>query len=158
MSDILTDISLKEDITSVTLYNVPFGIKNIALIFSELSIACVNIDMISQTPPKGKYVDVSFTVDDLALSDIMSVVSILKRELPDISSGISSGNAKLTFHGEHINDSPGIASYIFSLFEKNKVDVNIITTSDKDISVLIPGHSIQKISDAITEVFHMTIL
>lgn len=154
---VLTGVALLEDITSVTIYKIPFEIGNLSKIFKHLSDAGVNIDMISQTPPKGRYVDLSFTACDGELSKIMTVISQLNAEFPGISSGVSSGNAKITFMGETMNGFPGVASFIFSVFSENGVDLNVITTSEKDISVLISGHDAQKISTALEKALKLPI-
>jgi aspartate kinase len=156
MENGITRVHISEEITSVTLFNVPYEVENISSVFSLLSEALVNIDIISQSPPIGRYVDLSFTAKDEELSKIMGVLPRIKERLSDITSAISSGNAKIVFIGEDINEIPGVASKVFDLFCEAETDIHLITTSENDISVLVPGHAVEKIKTAIQEILGVT--
>ena len=62
------NISVKSNISMLILDNVPSDAGFISLVFDKFSDEAINIDMISQTPPRGKYTSIAFTFDDSELA------------------------------------------------------------------------------------------
>ena len=74
----ITGLSISDDVLMVTVNNVLYNAKNIAIVFERLANHNVNVDMISQTAPFNGYVNVSFTVPKEDIYTIDEVAKELK--------------------------------------------------------------------------------
>ena len=90
--------------------NVPSDAGFISLVFDKFSDEAINIDMISQTPPRGKYTSIAFTFDDSELTKALGCLSHIKEECPSLSSSVSSSNSKITVMSEDMRSGYGFAS------------------------------------------------
>ncbi len=137
MKDIIRSITLNEDVTLVSVYNVPSDTGLLASYFSDIAGRGVNVDMISQTAPLGGNISYSFTVPDNQLVRVLELSAKYNALTPDRRLEISSGNCKLSFFGEDMKTTPGVAAKVFSVFAQAGMELKLITTSEIDISVLV---------------------
>lgn len=155
--DAITKITLSEDITLITLRNAPSSMAFISTVFSEIASSGINVDMISQTAPIGGRISLSFTIPDDCLPEILNIFARLRTIYPDIKTDITSGNCKFSFFGEIMRSTPGIAADVFAKIAKLQIEVIIITTSEIDISLLIPKADYQSVSQAFEDAFGLKI-
>jgi aspartokinase len=155
--DAITKITLMEDVALITLRNSPSEMKFISSVFCKIAQKGINIDMISQTAPLGGKTNLSFTVSDESLGDILEILVQLRADYPGIKSDISGGNCKISLFGEQMRYMPGVAAKVFETIAEMKVDIIIITTSEIDISLLIPKADYQSFSHAFENEFGMKI-
>jgi aspartate kinase len=155
--DALTKITLNEDVALVTLRNSPSDMKFFSRVFGEIARKGINVDMISQTAPLGGLTSLSFTVPDESLGDILEIFARFRAEYPGIKSDISGGNCKISFFGEQMRYMPGVAANVFEAIAGMKVDIIIITTSEIDISVLIPKSDYESFSNVFESLFGVKI-
>ena len=59
----IQSITLKDDVTLISLQDSPADIALVSRIFQMISDAGIDVDMISQTPPHGSDPSLSFTVN-----------------------------------------------------------------------------------------------
>lgn len=142
-------VSITENVTLVSLNDSPADIKIIARIFTLLSEAGVDVDMISQIPPHGNIPYLSFTVNDDDLTKVFEVAAKLREENPELKLGISSGNSKISVFGEDMRACPGVAAKVFTAVAGTNEDVRMITTSEVDISLLVYSHGSNAVVSAI---------
>lgn len=134
----ITKISITEDVTLITLRNSPSSMKFISHVFDMIAKKKINVDMISQTAPVSEHTNISFTLPDESLGVILDVFSNLRAEYPGIKYDISTGNCKISLFGEPMRDASGVAASVFDILARIKIDIQIISTSEIDISLLIP--------------------
>lgn len=151
----ITQISTCEDVALITLRNSPDDLKFIARVFRMIADKGINVDMISQTAPLGGCIDLSFTVSGEDLGGVLEVFAVLRGEYPDLKSDISSGNCKLSIYGESMRDLPGVAAHAFELIATRNVDIRLITTSEIDISVLLPKADFDSVYAQLKKDFHL---
>lgn len=149
----ITTIIATEDVALVTLRNSPADIHFIAHAFLEIAKKGVNVDMISQTTPAGNLINLSFTVSDSQIGMILEVCAMLRKEKPQIKTDISSGNCKISLSGEAMRTIPGVAARVFDTLAETGADIRIITTSEVDISILIPQPEYVGIRERLEQVF-----
>ncbi len=147
-------ISVKSNISMLILDNVPSDAGFISLVFDKFSDEAINIDMISQTPPRGKYTSIAFTFDDSELTKALGCLSHIKEECPSLSSSVSSSNSKITVMSEDMRSGYGFASKVFSAVSRASGDVRLITTSETEISILVPDLDEKQCLSEITECFN----
>lgn len=141
MKNVITDISITENVSLVTLKQIENRHGILASIFGMLSNVGINVDMISQSYPAKETVELSFTVSDEQLSQLISFFTAHK----EFKASVFSGNTKISFFGNEMENSPGVAAYIFDIFAKAECDIKMVTTSTRDISCLIDPEYTSKI-------------
>lgn len=153
----ITKITLTEDVALITLRNSPSDMKFISKVFTKIAASGVNVDMISQTAPIGDKTNISFTVSDNDLGKVLEIFTQLRADYPSIKSDISGNNCKISLSGEQMMYMPGVAAKVFDVIAGMSLDIRIITTSEIDISLLIPAASYQSFSHALEDAFGMKI-
>ena len=135
--NIIEKITKSDEISLITLYNVPSDISFIADIFQQIADNNISVDIISQSVPLSDLCSLSFTIPDNDLEKIFDVISNIRKNNPGINSVISSSNHKLTVYGEKMNTAYGIAAKVFKTAADYNADIRIINTSETDISLII---------------------
>ena len=136
----ISSISFCRGVCLVTLRNVPCDSAVIGEIFTSISENGVNVDMISQTAPRGSTIDLAFTIAQDAMNQLMPVVNGFKARLPELNLEMSMGMTKLNFYDENMVNTPGVAAHVFSTLAQGGIRVIMITTSTVDISLLVQEH------------------
>lgn len=107
-------------------------------IFGPLAKGNINVDMILQNiSHDGKFANLSFT---LPRADLEKALKILKKEKSKIGYKkiISSNNiSKISVVGVGMRSHAGVAQTLFDTLGKNKINIQVITTSEIKISILI---------------------
>ncbi|HEX2938710.1 MAG TPA: ACT domain-containing protein [Ruminiclostridium sp.] len=150
----VTNITTLEDTALITLRNSSSDIKFMAGVFKMIAQRGVNVDMISQTAPLGGRISLSFTVSGDDLGKILELLAILRNDYPELKSDISSGNCKISVYGEGMRDLPGVAAETFEILSDLRVEVHLITTSEVDISVLVPKSDFEAAYDGLVKHFN----
>jgi aspartokinase len=151
MNSLITDITIMENVTLITLINIPTVNGIISDIFVSLAENDINVDMISQTPPlKGK-INISFTISDEDLFSAIQTLKEFKTNAPDLRIEVNSNNTKLSLYSEEMRRTPGIAAKTLNVLSKNSIDIIMITTSEVDISYLIYTTDVKNAYTALNE-------
>jgi aspartate kinase len=122
----------------ITLVQVPDKPGIAADVFSLLADAAINVDMIAQTvSPDGKATDISFTLlrGDLAGAEKRLRDAQNRLGFADL---VSSNNvAKISVVGLGISGHAGVAASIFRTLAEKSINIQMITTSEIRISILV---------------------
>jgi aspartate kinase len=141
MEDIVVrGVSLDKNQAKVTLVGVPDKPGIAARIFKAIGDATINVDMIVQNISHGSgapATDLSFTVDKPDLLKAQKVIDNLK---PEIGFGkvIATDNiAKLSIVGVGMKSHTGVAGKMFDTLAREGINIEMISTSEIKISVVI---------------------
>ncbi len=137
---VVRGVSLDKNQAKVTLVGVPDKPGVAARIFKALGDATVNVDMIVQNISHGTgtpQTDISFTVDKPDLLKAQKVIDGLKKELGlrDVITAEKTG--KLSIVGVGMKSHTGVAGKLFETLAKEGVNIDMISTSEIKISVVI---------------------
>jgi aspartate kinase len=139
---VVRGVSLDKNQAKITLVGVPDKPGVAARIFKALGDAAVNVDMIVQnishgTPDKVGTTDISFTADKPDLLKAQKVIDGLKKELGlrDVITAEKIG--KLSIVGVGMKSHTGVAGKLFETLAKEGVNIDMISTSEIKISVVI---------------------
>lgn len=149
----VSTITVTEDIALVTIDSAPNRVDVIAHIFSAFGGAEIDLDMISQTAPRGDQVSLSFTV---AGSDSVKVLSLLKdfsQRHGGLRPLIRSDNCKILLAGEEMRGRPGVTARAVSALAEAGAELSLITTAEAEISLLVPSAHLDSSLDALEKVF-----
>ncbi len=139
-SVVIRGVSLDKNQAKITLAAVPDQPGVAARIFKALGDAAINIDMIVQTASHGAgtpATDISFTMDK---ADLLKARKLLK----DIQSGIGyreviadENIGKLSIVGVGMRSHSGVAAKMFEALANAGINIDMISTSEIKISVVI---------------------
>lgn len=144
------NFTFTEDITLVVLDEAPADLCFVASAFEALSVGKIDIDMISQSPPKGSSSGLAFTLSDSDLGAALETIAKLREIFPKIKISVSSGNTKLLISGDDMKNNYGIAAEVFNAVAATHADVRMITTSEIDISLLITNPDVELIKSKLS--------
>ncbi len=122
-------------------------------IFSLLAKVNVNVDIILQSIGRGESKDISFTVKR---SDIDTAVATLEEHRASIGFDhidVSRNLAKVSIVGAGMIDNPGVAADMFEALAGERINIQMISTSEIKVSVLIDEEEADKAVSAIHRKF-----
>lgn len=150
----IQNISVVEDVTLVSLNDSPTDMNTISKIFDMISTNNIDVDMISQTPPHSNKPHLSFTVSGDDLGKILELSAKIRDLYPDVKLSVSNGNCKISVFGEAMKGQPGVAAKVFAAAAKANTDIIMITTSEVDISMLVPQSDLTATLESIKGAFN----
>jgi aspartate kinase len=152
---VITGLTINDDVLMITVNNVEYKSKNIALIFDMVGKHNVNIDMISQTAPFEGFVNVSFTCSKDDSFAIAEVAKALQVEMPQIELSQESEITKLSVVGIGMMKQSGVAAKVFNIFSDNNIEFKQVTTSEISISYTINSADKQKAVDSLAKALNL---
>jgi aspartate kinase len=137
---VVRGVALDKNQAKVTLVGVPDKPGVAAKIFKALGDATVNVDMIIQNISHGTSspaTDISFTADKPDLLKAQKVIESLKAEVGyrDVITAEKIG--KLSIVGVGMKSHTGVAGKLFETLAKEGINIDMISTSEIKISVVI---------------------
>src|SRR6266481_414547 len=137
---VVRGVSLDKNQAKVTLVAVPDKPGVAARIFKAIGDANVNVDMIVQNISHGSgkpATDLSFTVDKPDLLKAQKVIDGLKKEI-GFGEVIATDNiGKLSIVGVGMKSHSGVAGKMFEILAREGVNIDMISTSEIKISVVV---------------------
>ncbi len=127
-----------------------------AEIFMSLADSNINVDMIVQNISEGgNTTDITFTVprDDVDKSE--KIMSEIKDSVPYERVIIDSRIAKISVVGVGMRSNAGVASGMFNVLSDNGININVISTSEIKISVLINEKDAEKATKMLHKFFEL---
>jgi len=141
MEDVVVrGVALDKNQAKVTLVAVPDRPGVAARIFKALADAAVNIDMIVQNVSHGDgkpTTDLSFTLDKPDLLKAQKVIEGLKGEVGCREVIATEKIGKLSLVGVGMRSHSGVAAKVFETLAKEGINIDMISTSEIKISVVI---------------------
>ncbi len=136
--EVVSGITYSRDEAKLTLVGVPDRPGVAAGIFGPLAEANVNVDMIVQNVSEdGKWTDLTFTVSRTDLARTEQILAGIKDEL-GVSRVLPDENVvKISVVGVGMRSHAGVAQRMFRALAENGINIQVISTSEIKISVLI---------------------
>src|SRR6516225_1017395 len=137
---VVRGVALDKNQAKVTLVGVPDKPGVAAKIFKALGDATVNVDMIVQNISHGSGVpatDLTFTTDKPDLLKAQKVIEGLKKEIAYKDLIVAEKIGKLSIVGVGMKSHTGVAGKLFETLAKEGVNIDMISTSEIKISVVI---------------------
>ncbi len=146
-------VAVDNDISKVALIGLPDKPGIAFKIFSLLSAKKVNVDVILQSVGRDNTKDISFTVkqDDLELA-----LKIINDNLKIIGASkvVTKNNlSKVSVVGAGMQSNPGVAAKMFEALSDANVNIDMITTSEIKISVIIKRDLSEKAARVVHDAF-----
>jgi aspartate kinase len=135
--EVVNGVAFSRNEAKITLMNVPDRPGVAANVFGPLAQANINVDMIVQNiAADGKTTDLTFTV---ARVDAVRAITALKDDADLVGCDIRLDDkvAKISVIGIGMASHAGVASTMFRTLFENNINIQVISTSEIKISVLI---------------------
>jgi aspartate kinase len=153
---VVRGVALDKNQAKVTLVAVPDKPGVAARIFKALGDATVNVDMIVQNISHGTgspSTDLSFTVEKADLLKAQKVIDGLKSEIGFGNVIATDKIAKLSIVGVGMKSHTGVAGKMFETLAKEGVNIDMISTSEIKVSVIIDLAKAEQAMKAVHEAF-----
>ena len=152
----VTGVAYSKDEAKITIIDVEDKPGVAAEIFKELASSSVNVDMIVQNNfIERKMTNITFTVPMTDLKKSLGVLEELKKRIV-FSKVLDEQNlSKVSIIGSGMRNQPGIAAKMFECLSNNSINIEVISTSEIKISVLIDRNKTEAAVNALHSVFNL---
>ena len=153
---VIRGISIERDQAKVTISGVPDTPGIAGLIFSAISSGQVIVDMIVQNASTSGTTDISFTIhkDDLRVTE--EFLRPLVTKIGARALLAKNGVAKLSVVGIGMRSHSGVASRLFQCLGEADVNIQLISTSEIKIAVVIDESDVDRAARATHTAFGLS--
>ncbi len=134
---LINGVAKDDSIARISIIGVPDKPGLAFKIFSKLSLKDVNVDIILQSIGRNGTKDISFTTDKAKLPVAMEVLNDYITKLGATSIVTDDNVAKVSIVGAGMESHPGVAADMFEALFDSDINIQMISTSEIKISVLI---------------------
>jgi aspartate kinase len=122
-------------------------------LFDVLAKAGINIDMILQSIGREGTKDISFTCSDGDMDDAIKAIEQNKERLQYSSIESRPDVAKVSIVGAGMMTNPGVAAKMFEALYNEDININMISTSEIRVTVLVDLKDADRAANAVHEAF-----
>jgi len=151
----ITGISTTQNDAKVTLVGVKDRPGIAASIFKPLSESSINVDMVVQNiSADGKETDLTFTIKNEDLNKTRKITNSNKK-IKFKKLLFDKNVSKVSIIGVGMITTPGVTYRMFQALAKHKINIQVISTSEIKISVLIHKKNLNKAIKALHKEFKL---
>lgn len=152
---LVSGIAFSREEAIISLAAVPNRAGLEGRILSLVSDADIEIDMIAQNATDEKTTDFTFTLQRRDYNKALKVIESLAAELNVATVKGNANVAKLSLVGIGMCSHAGVASTMFTALGDKSINIQMITTSEIKISVVIDESALEKAVRAVHEAFEL---
>src|ERR1039457_5004277 len=152
---VIRGVAVDKNQAKVTIAGVPDKPGIAAKVFKTIADAQINIDVIVQNVSEKGFTDISFTV---ASNEAAKATKVLQPSVKEIGArDVTSTTeiAKLSVVGIGMRSHPGVAPKMFETLAATGVNIDMISTSEIKISVIIGLKDADKAARAVHDAFEL---
>ena len=134
---LVTGVSLKTDEARISVTKVSDRPGIAAELFARLAESDINVDMIAQSTGENQLNTISFTIPE---NDLSLTEEIMQKQIDSWNQGsinIKKNIAILSVVGIGMKSHAGVAARMFNILAKNRINIEMISTSEIKISCVI---------------------
>jgi aspartate kinase len=146
---VIRGVSIERNQAKVTIEGVPDKTGTAAKIFNALAAANVVVDVIVQTAPHEGTTDISFTTNSDELDKAGPVLKAVAAEIGALGVTQMAGVAKISVVGIGMRSHSGVAAKLFNLLAAGGFNIQMISTSEIKIAVILDEDSIAEAAKAV---------
>ncbi|MFA5857480.1 MAG: aspartate kinase [Elusimicrobiota bacterium] len=139
---VVSSVAFDKDQAKLSITDLPDKPGVAAKIFSELGKANIMVDMIIQSAAQDRSNDISFTVSKHDLDKVLPILAKLKKEIGAKDVLCDKDVAKVSIVGVGMRSHAGVAAKMFSALAKEKINIEMISTSEIKISCMVDSADI----------------
>ena len=150
---VIRGISLERNQAKVTVDDVRDEPGIAGRIFSAIARGNISVDMIVQSVSEHGTTDVSFTMHETDLPAATELLTPLVKEVQAAGLITKAGVAKLSVVGIGMRSHSGVAARLFDCLGKGGINIQLISTSEIKIAVVIDGQDADRAAQLTHEEF-----
>ncbi|MDP9098372.1 MAG: aspartate kinase [Verrucomicrobiota bacterium] len=150
---VIRGISLERNQAKVTVDDVRDEPGIAGRIFSTIARGNISVDMIVQSVSEHGTTDVSFTMHETDLPAATELLAPLVKEVQAAGLITKAGVAKLSVVGIGMRSHSGVAARLFDCLGKGGINIQLISTSEIKIAVVIDGQDADRAAQLTHEEF-----
>jgi aspartate kinase len=150
---VIRGVSIERNQAKVTVQGVPDHPGVAARIFTAVAEANLVIDMIVQNVSSEGSTDISFTLNADDLPRMAGVLEPINREIDAGGMTAQGGVAKLSVVGIGMRSHSGVAAKLFETLSAAGINIQMISTSEIKIAVIIDESEADKAANVVHEAF-----
>jgi len=150
---VIRGVSIERNQAKVTITNVPDKPGVAAKVFTAIAGAGVGIDMIVQNVSVSGTTDISFTLNKDELPKARIALNPLIKEIGAKDLIAQDGIAKLSVVGIGMRSHSGVAAKLFEALSQGGVNIQMISTSEIKIAVILDESKIDHAANVAHEAF-----
>lgn len=134
---LISGVAKDDNIARISIIGVPDKPGLAFKIFSKLSAKNINVDIILQSIGRNGTKDISFTVEKSKMADAIALLDSYTEIIGATSIVTDDNVAKVSIVGAGMESHPGVAADMFEALWSSNINIQMISTSEIKISVLI---------------------
>jgi aspartate kinase len=150
---VIRGISIERNQAKVTIDDVRDEAGVAGRIFSVIASGNISVDMIVQSVSKHGTTDISFTIHENDLDSAAKLLAPVVKEVQAAGLLTTSGVAKLSVVGIGMRSHSGVAARLFDCLGKGGINIQLISTSEIKIAVVIDGKDADRAAQLTHEEF-----
>lgn len=143
------------DVAKITLVGIPDKPGIAASLFEPLAKAGVSVDTIVQNASVARITDITFTLAESDLKKAMDVVRPIAEQLGATSIAADPNIGKISIVGTGIQNTPGYAAKMFRALYDAGINIDLISTSEIRITVIIEEGKVKEAVKALHKAFEL---
>jgi aspartate kinase len=153
--EVISGVTATKNEAKISLRGVPDKPGIAAKIFASLAQKNINVDMIVQNVGESGLADISFTIVNTDLPRAMEIVEKVCRALGAQKAEADKDIAKISVVGVGLRSHSGVAARMFEALARNKINIEMISTSEIKISCVVRKAQADKAVCAIHRTFRL---
>ena len=134
---VVSGITLNKNQAKITLCGVPDKPGVAVKLFKDLALAGVSVDMIVQNVSHTRSTDISFTIAKGDCAKAGKITKMVARKIGSSDVLLDEDIARVSIVGVGMKSHHGVAAKMFGIMADNKINIEMISTSDISISCII---------------------
>ncbi|OGT42974.1 MAG: aspartate kinase [Gammaproteobacteria bacterium RIFCSPHIGHO2_12_FULL_37_34] len=152
---LVSGIAFSQEEAIISLAGIPKQIGLEGLILDKISQAYIEIDMIAQNTTAQDTVDFTFTVQRREHSKALKIIEDVAKKMGATSVKTNAKVAKLSLVGIGMRSHTGVASVMFKALGEAGIPIQMITTSEIKISVVIDEAQLERGVRVVHQAFNL---
>jgi aspartate kinase len=143
------------DVAKITIVGVPDRPGIAASIFEPLAKSGISVDTIVQNASINNITDLTFTIARSQLAKAMKVVEPIAKEIGARQCVSDAKLGKVSVIGSGMQNTPGYAAKMFQTFSEKGINIQLITTSEIRITVIVDEAKVREAVRALHHAFEL---
>jgi len=152
---VVTSVTFDKNQAKLSVLDVPDHPGIAAKIFGGLAKGGINVDMIIQSAATEKRNDISFTVSRSDIKKAMAILEKVKNVLKAKNVIYDDKIAKVSIVGVGMRSHPGVAAKMFEVMAKNKINIDMISTSEIKVSCVVKEVDVVRAVEHLHKAFNL---
>lgn len=150
---LIKGVTRDNDVGRISIIGLPDEPGIAFRIFTLLAQNRINVDIILQSIGRNGTKDLSFTVNRANLSPALALLAENLKQFPEVSFAHDENISKVSIVGAGMQTNPGVAASMFEALYDANINIQMISTSEIKISVLIKKEDSDRAVQALHDKF-----